>query len=181
MHFTFLFGIWIASALALYGAAPALDRAAANAALASAWKDRSTELQTERAAEMEKKTITIGTKTMKWEERVFGNVPTNGRSLWISMHGGGGAPATVNDQQWKNQIGLYKLEEGIYIAPRAPTDTWNLWHEAHIDSMFDRLIEDYVVLRGVNPDRVYILGYSAGGDGVWQLAPRMAVAGHQQP
>jgi pimeloyl-ACP methyl ester carboxylesterase len=30
------------------------------------------------------------------------------------------------------------------------------------------------VLRGVNPNRVYILGYSAGGDGVWQLAPRMA-------
>ena len=27
---------------------------------------------------------------------------------------------------------------------------------------------------GVDPDRVYLLGYSAGGDGVWQLAPRMA-------
>ena len=26
----------------------------------------------------------------------------------------------------------------------------------------------------MNPDRVYILGYSAGGDGVYQLAPRMA-------
>jgi pimeloyl-ACP methyl ester carboxylesterase len=40
--------------------------------------------------------------------------------------------------------------------------------------MFDRLIEDYIVFRGVDPDRVYIMGYSAGGDGVWQLAPRMA-------
>lgn len=60
------------------------------------------------------------------------------------------------------------------IAPRAPTDNWNLWHEAHIDALFDRLIEDFVVLRGVNPDHVYIMGYSAGGDGVWQLAPRMA-------
>ena len=28
--------------------------------------------------------------------------------------------------------------------------------------------------RGVDPDRVYLLGYSAGGDGVYQLAPRMA-------
>ena len=28
--------------------------------------------------------------------------------------------------------------------------------------------------RGVNPDRVYLMGYSAGGDGVYQLAPRMA-------
>ena len=27
----------------------------------------------------------------------------------------------------------YRLQEGIYVAPRAPTDNWNLWHEAHID------------------------------------------------
>ena len=26
----------------------------------------------------------------------------------------------------------------------------------------------------MNPDRIYIMGYSAGGDGVYQLAPRMA-------
>jgi dienelactone hydrolase len=105
---------------------------------------------------------------------MFGDAPAAGHSLWISMHGGGNAPAALNDAQWKNQIELYKPQEGIYVAPRAPTDTWNLWHEAHIDPLFDRLIEDYVVLRGVNPDRVYLMGYSAGGDGVWQLAPRMA-------
>jgi dienelactone hydrolase len=90
------------------------------------------------------------------------------------MHGGGGAPPQVNDQQWQNQIRLYEPAEGIYIAPRAPTDTWNLWHEGHIDPMFQRLIEDHVALRGVNPDKVYLMGYSAGGDGVWQLGPRMA-------
>lgn len=60
------------------------------------------------------------------------------------------------------------------MAPRAPTDTWNLWHEAHIDPMFERLIESHVAVEGVNPDKVYLMGYSAGGDGVWQLAPRMA-------
>jgi dienelactone hydrolase len=26
----------------------------------------------------------------------------------------------------------------------------------------------------VNPNKVYVMGYSAGGDGVWRLAPRMA-------
>jgi poly(3-hydroxybutyrate) depolymerase len=36
--------------------------------------------------------------------------------------------------------------------------------------MFARLIEDLIVLEDVNPDRVYLLGYSAGGDGVYQLA-----------
>jgi len=80
----------------------------------------------------------------------------------------------VNDQQYENQKKLYTLAEGVYLAPRAPTNTWNLWHEAHIDRLFGRLIEDLVVLEDVNPDRVYVMGYSAGGDGVYQLAPRMA-------
>lgn len=40
--------------------------------------------------------------------------------------------------------------------------------------MFDRLIADYVLQRGVNPNRVYLIGYSAGGDGVYQLAPRLS-------
>lgn len=127
-----------------------------------------------RVGELEEKAITLGDKTLKWLERTFGEAPADGRSLWISMHGGGNAPPEVNDQQWQNQIALYEPTEGIYVAPRAPTDTWNLWHEAHIDPLFSRLIEDMVALRGVNPDKVYLMGYSAGGDGVWQLAPRMA-------
>lgn len=136
--------------------------------------DRSARLAIERKAEFEKKTITHDDKILRWLEKTFGETPADGHSLWISMHGGGGAPAAVNDGQWKNQIQLYEPAEGIYIAPRAPTDTWNLWHEGHIDPMFQRLIEDYVILRGVNPNKVYLMGYSAGGDGVWQLAPRMA-------
>lgn len=151
-----------------------LSRKAAEARLAQLWQERVTTLKQERAAEVEAKRIVIGDKTMPWLERVFGEAPTNGRSLWISMHGGGNAAKAVNDQQWNNQIRLYQPAEGIYITPRAPTDTWNLWHEAHIDAFFERLIEDFVTVRGVNPNRVYIMGYSAGGDGVWQLAPRMA-------
>lgn len=118
---------------------------------------------------------------LKWEKmempiflKTFGKEPKEGWSLWISMHGGGGAPKAVNDSQWENQKRLYTLEEGIYAVPRAPTDNWNLWHEAHIDRLFDRLIEDLIVLKHVDPNRVYIMGYSAGGDGVYQLAPRMA-------
>jgi poly(3-hydroxybutyrate) depolymerase len=138
------------------------------------WKAHAEIVRKERAAEVKDKVLKLGKHEMRFEYRTFGEKPAGGRSLWISMHGGGGAPKRVNDKQWENQKRLYTVDEGVYLAPRAPTDTWNLWHESHIDRMFGRLIEDLVVLEDVNPDRVYLLGYSAGGDGVYQLAPRMA-------
>jgi hypothetical protein len=151
-----------------------LSRDEAERALELLVTDQRTRLAAERRGELEQMEITQGDKTLRWMERTFGEPPLGGPSLWISMHGGGNAPAAVNDRQWRNQIRLYEPAEGIYVAPRAPTDTWNLWHEGHIDPLFQRLIEGYVAVRGVNPDRVYLMGYSAGGDGVWQLAPRMA-------
>lgn len=111
---------------------------------------------------------------MKYEAIVYGDRPESGHSLYLSLHGGGGVPAATNDGQWRNQQRLYRLDEGIYVAPRAPTDTWNLWHQAHIDRFLTRLIENMIVFEGVDPDRVFITGYSAGGDGVYQLAPRLA-------
>ena len=118
--------------------------------------------------------IKAAKKTMKCVGKLYGKAEAGKRALFISMHGGGGAPTRVNDQQWNNQIQLYVPKEGWYVAPRAPTDTWNLWHEGHIDALFSKLIEDMVALKGVDPNRVYLMGYSAGGDGVYQLAPRMA-------
>ncbi len=131
-------------------------------------------LTAERKAEHEARLLEWGGVRMPFWSQRFPDAPPGRRSLWISMHGGGGAPAAVNDQQWENQKRLYTLKEGVYVAPRAPTDTWNLWHQGHIDPLFSRLIENMILFEGVDPDRVYILGYSAGGDGVYQLAPRMA-------
>jgi hypothetical protein len=135
-----------------------------------------THVRATRAAELKDRVLKEGKLAMPFFYKTFGDKPKGGRSLWISMHGGGGAPARVNDSQYENQKKLYQPAEGIYLAPRAPTNNWNLWHEEHIDRLFTRLIEDLVVLEDVNPDRVYVMGYSAGGDGVYQLAPRMADA-----
>ena len=151
-----------------------LTKDEAAAATASLWEARLEALAAERRDELEKGAVTVGGRTLRFVAKSFGKAPAGGASLWISMHGGGNTAPRVNDQQWRNQVMLYEPEEGWYVAPRAPTDTWNLWHEAHIDGLFDRLIDDFVAVRGVNPDRVYVMGYSAGGDGVWQLAPRMA-------
>ncbi len=152
----------------------AITKPDAEAAADLLWKNRSQLLRQERAAEMEARSITIGDKTMPFWFKVFGDKPNDGRSLFISMHGGGGAPAKVNDQQYENQKKLYQPEEGVYLVPRAPTNAWNLWHTGDIDDFFDRLITNMVIFNDVNPDRVYLMGYSAGGDGVYQLAPRMS-------
>jgi hypothetical protein len=131
-------------------------------------------LVVQRKEEWENRTITSDSLKMPFSFKTFGEKPADGWSLYISLHGGGNTRPEINDRQWENQKRLYSLEEGIYVAPRAPTDTWNLWHQAHIDTMLVRLIEDFVVMEDVNWNRVYLMGYSAGGDGVYQLAPRMA-------
>ena len=90
------------------------------------------------------------------------------------MHGGGNAPTSLNDSQWENQKHLYQPAEGVYVCPRAPWDDWDMWFKNPIDKMFEELIQTMMLYYDVNPDKVYLIGYSAGGDGVWRMAPRMA-------
>lgn len=111
---------------------------------------------------------------LKIKSFVYGEKPYDGRSLYISLHGGGGTTEEINNQQWRNQMYLYKPKEGVYVAPRAPWDAWNMWFQEGIDELYEKLIQAAVALWDVNPDKVYIMGYSAGGDGVWRMAPRMA-------
>lgn len=118
--------------------------------------------------------ITHGDLLMRYDVKTYGQKPADGRSLWISLHGGGNAPTALNDSQWENQKVLYQPAEGQYVAPRAPWDDWDMWFKPPIDSMFEELIRTMVIFNDVNPNKVYLLGYSAGGDGVWRMAPRMA-------
>lgn len=152
-----------------------LSRDEASVRVDEFWQKFKEEQRSIRKSELAKSTLTFGGRTLHWQECCYGDSePEGGRSLWISMHGGGSCTAADNDEQYQNQLTLYEPTEGIWVVPRSPTDDWNQWHQEHIDQMFDRIIENYIIAKDVNPDRVYILGYSAGGDGVYQLAPRMA-------
>jgi hypothetical protein len=141
------------------------------------WDDHAVGVREARAAENSAKRITIGDFTLRYETVELGAEPPGGRSLFISMHGGGATTAATNDQQWQNQIALgsdYDPQDTLWIAPRAPTDDWNMWFKDHIDGLFGRLITNMIAFEGIAPNRVYLTGYSAGGDGVYQLGPRMA-------
>ncbi len=155
-------------------ASVALSKADASTARDILWNALAAQQRADRQREIASGIIEVDGARLPIWFKTFGQPPTGGHSLFISMHGGGGAPSEVNDQQWKNQQRLYEPSEGIYVAPRAPSDTWDLWHRAPVDQLLSRLIESMVIAHGVNADRVYLMGYSAGGDGVFQLAPRMA-------
>ena len=117
---------------------------------------------------------------MKFLVSEYGQEPEGGHSLWISLHGGGGTTAAANDSQWQNQQIMYRRAdpaqpaEGYYISPRSIADVWNMWFLNENDCLFEQIITTMIVTKGVNPDKVYLMGYSAGGDGVWRMAPRMA-------
>ena len=139
--------------------------------LAQQWKDS---VKVALQASFDGKVLTHGQLQMKVDWKTFGTAPGDGRSLYISLHGGGGAPSSVNDQQWDNQKRLYQPAEGIYLCPRGITDTWDLHFRPESDGFYEDVIRMAVVFLDVNPDKVYLMGYSAGGDGVWRIAPRMA-------
>lgn len=155
-----------------------LSKAEAQTARRALTEDRQAFIKSSFGAQWENRELQIGDLSMPFFYQTFGTKPTDGRSLFISLHGGGGAPAAVNDQQYENQKRLYdqtmRTLEGIYLAPRAPTNTWNLWHQSHQIEFLNRLIQLAVIYEDVNPNKVYLLGYSAGGDGVYQMAPRLA-------
>lgn len=120
------------------------------------------------------KKITINGLTMPLAWTIFAKAGEEDLSLYISLHGGGGAPAELNDQQWHNQQVLYAPRHAVYLCPRAPFNTWDLHFRPESDAFYRQIIHMAVTHLHVNPDKVYIMGYSAGGDGVWRLAPRMA-------
>lgn len=127
--------------------------------------------------EMEVWTLTHGGETMRFFMETVWEPDENGRyPLYITLHGGGGGPEEGNNDEWITMSQYYRtsVECGIYIACRGITDTWDLHFQPESYPLYDRLIEAMVVLYNADPNRVYLLGFSAGGDGVYQVAPRLA-------
>ena len=145
------------------------------------WADYVASLPETRATEIQKNKITTFTvrgRTMKVQTRVIGRAPEGGYPIFIVLHGGGSDPTgEMNESQWSGMAARYANLiscPGIFVSCRAIEDTWNC-HSVDGSYMFyDRIIENCSLFLNGNPNRAYIVGYSAGGDGVYQIAPRMA-------
>jgi pimeloyl-ACP methyl ester carboxylesterase len=106
-----------------------------------------------------------------------GTRPPGGWALFIAMHGGGNTPKAVNDSQWKVMQRYYRdhPEAGgyLYVALRAPNDTWNGFYDNYVYPLVANLIREFTVFGDVDPDKVFIMGYSHGGYGAFAIGPKM--------
>jgi poly(3-hydroxybutyrate) depolymerase len=106
-----------------------------------------------------------------------GTRPANGWALFIAMHGGGNAPKAVNDSQWKHMQIYYREHPEVggylYLALRAPNDTWNGFYDVYVYPLIANLINQFLLFGDVDPNKVFIMGYSHGGYGAYAIGPKM--------
>lgn len=137
------------------------------------------------------------TVRLKYTIDIYGSQPSSGYPLFIGLHGGGQSTSSdSNDWEWQNMArNLYgtnvrdDIKNGVYIAARGITDNWCLHFESETYFLLQRLIRNLLFQRPeeaiatskpttaqnfVDPNRIYILGFSAGGDGVYRLATVLA-------
>ena len=141
------------------------------------WEKHKAEQQTaDRVREVNEKRLEHEQSVMKYSIQFKGEKPANGYPLYIALHGGGGGPARMNDGQWQHMSTYYlnSVDVGVYVATRGITNNWNLHFDALSYPLYDRLIDNLILAQVVDPNRIYFIGFSAGGDGVYQIAPRMA-------
>ena len=130
-----------------------------------------------RKEEMNSKSIKCqNNQSLRFYDKVYGNAGPSGYCLFVCLHGGGQGAPQMNDDQWRNIIPFENngFKQGtIAVAPRGITNTWNLHFVSESFPAITRLVENYIIFRNVDPNKVYLMGFSAGGDGTYSLSERI--------
>ncbi len=131
----------------------------------------------DRVAEVENQEMRWGAAVMRYTMQIVGEADEGGYPLYICLHGGGSSDTPdINDEQWAEMREYYldSVSSGIYVAVRGVRDTWDTHFNPESYPLYDELIENMILFFNVDPNRVYLTGFSAGGDGVYAISPRMA-------
>ena len=143
------------------------------------WNSVKKELMNDKTRQEEVKNKTIkcqNNQTLRYYDKVYGKAGPSGFCLFICLHGGGQSSPQTNDDQWRNIIpfenGAFKSGT-IAVAPRGITNTWNLHFVQESYPAITRLVENYIIFNNVDPNKVYLMGFSAGGDGTYALSERI--------
>ena len=143
------------------------------------WNQVLNELRNDKFRSEEIKKMSIpcqNNMVLRFYEKIIGHPSPTGYSLFICLHGGGQGAPSMNDSQWKNIIPFESngFQNGtIAVAPRGLNNAWNLHFINESYPAFVRLIEDYIIFKNVDPNRVYLMGFSAGGDGTYHVTERI--------
>lgn len=128
-------------------------------------------------ADYDNQRVTFGKHLSPFTVKEVGTRPAGGWPLFIAMHGGGGAPARVNDSQWRHMQIYYKDQASVegykYLALRAPNDTWNGFYDNYVYPLIENLVAQMIIHGDVDPNKVFLLGYSHGGYGAFAIGPKI--------
>jgi pimeloyl-ACP methyl ester carboxylesterase len=93
------------------------------------------------------------------------------------MHGGGNVAKRVNDSQWQVMQRYYRDQADVtgylYVALRAPNDTWNGFYADHMTPLAANLVKQFLLFGDADPEKVFLMGYSHGGYGAFFLGPKI--------
>jgi hypothetical protein len=127
--------------------------------------------------DFDKHQVRSGKHLSPYTVKEIGRRPPGGWPLFIAMHGGGGVAKKVNDSQWKIMQGYYRDQKAVtgykYLALRAPNDVWNGFYDVYVPPLVTNLIRQFLLLGDVDPDKVFLMGYSHGGYGAFFIGPKI--------
>jgi len=93
--------------------------------------------------------------------------------LVVYLHGAG-QNGDDNERQLDGGVGcLYSFQRGrpdyaaYLLAPQCPAGSF--WRDPEVLETLEELVESAASWPGVDPDRVYVTGFSMGGDASWKL------------
>jgi predicted esterase len=148
------------------------------AARAAAWQGLlKADIHSALRKDFDARVVRSGDQVSPYTVKTAGKKPEGGWPVFIALHGGGGVPKAVNDSQWKVMEVYYRDQPTVpgylYIALRAPNDTWNGFYDAYVPPLIVHLIRQQVLFAGADPDKVFLMGYSHGGYGAFYIGPRI--------
>ncbi|MCQ2821186.1 MAG: dienelactone hydrolase family protein [archaeon] len=131
----------------------------------------------ERIKEMDLKRInTADDLKLEFEKCIYGNIPEDGFSLVILLHPEVNMKNFKDDNKFKEMFSFFEggFKKGtIVVSVKGLKDEVNMHYTEPSYPAIIRLIEDFIIFKAVNPNKIYLIGLSLGGDAVYQYANRI--------
>lgn len=89
------------------------------------------------------------------------------KGLVIGLHGGGVGAGSASEA-----AGKWKLPGCMSMYPQGIRLIHDTWNSVHGERFLLTLIELAKTRHGIDPDKVYVMGFSMGGSGSWFMAGR---------